>query len=120
MVDDSAALRASLSQLLDRDVGIRVIGTAEDGRDAVDKARHLAPDLVLMDLRMPRMNGLDATREILRLLPAVRVIVVTTHEGESVRAACQRAGADGFVSKGAGARQIMDEIHRVTSRCSDQ
>lgn len=115
MVDDSAAVRTSLSSLVDAHQSLEVVGTAENGRDALDKVEELAPDLVLMDLQMPEMNGLDATRSIRRRRPAVRVIVVTMHDSRSVRAACSSAGANGFVTKTAGARQILAEIRRVVS-----
>jgi DNA-binding NarL/FixJ family response regulator len=116
VVDDSAAVRASLTTLVEADEAIRVIGTAEDGREAIDKVEDLVPDLVLMDLQMPVMNGLDATKEIQRRRPAVHVIVVTTHDGQGVRAACESAGADGFVSKTAGPQEILNEIRRVVSK----
>lgn len=113
VVDDSEIVRSSLCALVDRQESLEVVGTAETGRDAVDKVEHLEPDLVLMDLQMPEMNGLDATREIRKRRAEVRVIVITMHDSQGVRTACQRAGADGFVSKTAGSREILDEIARV-------
>ncbi|HSF19157.1 MAG TPA: response regulator transcription factor [Vicinamibacteria bacterium] len=115
VVDDSAAVRKSLSLLLEAQPQLEVVGTAENGREAVDKVAELAPDVVLMDLQMPEMNGLDATMRIRCRHPAVLVIVVTTYDSAQVRAACKRAGADGFVPKAAGALRILDEIERVVS-----
>ena len=115
VVDDSAAVRTSLSALVNEQERLELIGTAADGREAVDKVETLTPDLVLMDLQMPGMNGLDATKEIQRRSPDVHVIVVTTHDGHGIRSACENAGADGFVSKNAGPEGIMTEIRRVIS-----
>jgi two-component system NarL family response regulator len=112
-VDDSAAVRRSLALLLATQQPLEVVGTAENGREAIDKVEELVPDLVLMDLQMPEINGLDATAKIRRLHPAVRVIVVTLHDNHHLRSACQCAGAHGFVSKTAGAREILGEIQRV-------
>lgn len=119
VVDDSAAVRKSLSSLLAAQPCVEVVGTAENGREAVDKVAELTPDVVLMDLQMPEMNGLDATMRIRRRYPAVQVIVVTTYDSAQVRAVCERAGADGFVPKAAGALQILDEIERVVSSSAE-
>jgi len=115
VVDDSAAVRTSLSSLVDAHQDLEVIGTAENGREAVDKVEELGADLVLMDLQMPEMNGLDATRTIRQRRPTARVIVVTMHDSQGVRAACRSAGAVGFATKSAGSREILDEINRVVS-----
>lgn len=113
VVDDSAPVRRSLASLVDAHHRLEVVGTAENGRDALDKVEELDPDLVLMDLQMPEMNGLDATAAIRDRHPEVQVIVVTTHDGPHVRAACERAGAEGFVTKRSGGQSILNEIHRV-------
>jgi DNA-binding NarL/FixJ family response regulator len=113
VVDDSAAVRRSLALLVATQQPLKVVGTAENGREAIDKVEELTPDLVLMDLQMPEINGLDATAKIRRHHPAVRVIVVTLHDNHHLRSACQRAGAHGFVSKTSGAQEILGEIQRV-------
>jgi DNA-binding NarL/FixJ family response regulator len=118
VVDDSAAVRTSLSALLDAHPSLEVVGTADNGRDAVAKVEALSPDLVVMDLQMPEMNGLDATRNIRQRHPAVQVIVITMHDSGGIRAACRLAGAHGFVSKMAGIHEILDEIRRVFDRSS--
>lgn len=114
-MDDSAAVRTSLSSLVDGHGDLEVVGTAENGRDAIDKVEELGAELVLMDLQMPEMNGLDATRTIRQRRPAVQVIVVTMHDSQGVRAACHSAGAVGFATKTAGSREILEEINRVVS-----
>lgn len=90
-----------------------VIGTAGSGREALREAKRLDPDLVLMDLHMPEMNGLEATRELLRALPRVRVIIMTVEETARMRAAARAHGAHGFVGKACMVETLAAEIRRV-------
>ncbi len=99
IADDSAVFRSALGQLLERLPQVEVIGAAEDGEHALTLVGSLRPDLVLMDLQMPRLNGLQATRKIRNQFPGVRVIVITLHDSEEWKVASVAAGADRFLSK---------------------
>ncbi len=101
IVDDHTLLRAGLRALLMQDVGFEVVGEAENGRDAIRAVGQLTPDLVLMDLTMPGMNGIEAITEIKRRYPEVRVLVMTLHTAEDYIHASLKAGADGYILKDA-------------------
>jgi DNA-binding NarL/FixJ family response regulator len=101
IVDDHTLLRAGLRALLLQDVGFEVVGEAENGRDAIRAVGQLTPDLVLMDLTMPGMNGIEAITEIKRRYPEVRVLVMTLHTAEDYIHASLKAGADGYILKDA-------------------
>ena len=101
IVDDHTLLRAGLRALLLQDVGFEVVGEAENGRDASRAVGQLTPDLVLMDLTMPGMNGIEAITEIKRRYPEVRVLVMTLHTAEDYIHASLKAGADGYILKDA-------------------
>jgi DNA-binding NarL/FixJ family response regulator len=99
VVDDSEAVRAGVRQIFEAHALIEIAGVAADGREGMDAAMALWPDLVLTDWQMPRMTGLQLTRWLRQALPATRIIVMSVHDGQSVRAACEEAGAHGFVGK---------------------
>lgn len=101
IVDDHTLLRAGLRALLVQDPGFEVVGEAENGRDAIRAVGQLTPDLVLMDLTMPGMNGIEAITEIKRRYPEVRVLVMTLHVAEDYVHASLKAGADGYILKDA-------------------
>ncbi|MEI7535915.1 MAG: response regulator transcription factor [Comamonadaceae bacterium] len=101
IVDDHTLLRAGLRALLVQDPGFEVVGEAENGRDAIRAVGQLTPDLVLMDLTMPGMNGIEAMTEIKRRYPEVRVLVMTLHAAEDYIHASLKAGADGYILKDA-------------------
>ena len=113
IVDDHALIRAVLRRLLDKDPGIEVVGEAGNGRLAISAVDLLAPHLVLMDLTMPEMNGVEATLEIKRCHPEVRVLVLTMHKSEDHVRASLEAGADGYILKDAGPEALLDAIHSV-------
>src|SRR5947209_1006346 len=113
VVDDQTVVREGLVMLLGLSPGIDVVAAAADGEEAVILASRLRPDVVLMDLRMPRCDGVAATRRILEAQPATRVIVLTTYaDDESVFAALD-AGARGYLTKDATASQIQHAIRTV-------
>jgi DNA-binding NarL/FixJ family response regulator len=109
IVDDQKVVREGLVSLIGLLPGITVVGAAVDGDDAVRQAVELRPDVVLMDLNMPRRNGIEATGQLRRLLPDAAVVVLTTYSDDTWVFAALQAGARGFLTKDAGA----DEIHRA-------
>lgn len=113
VVDDSPAAIGAISKLLKNREGIELAGSAVDGEDGLSRAEDLHPDLILMDLQMPKLDGLSATRLIRDRLPEVRVIVITVNHGEEVRQQCINGGADGFVTKDRLYQDLFSEIRRV-------
>jgi len=115
IVDDQALIRTAVSQLITQEPDFTVAGVAADGAEAVRMVRSLRPDLVLMDIRMPVMDGIDATRAIRRdpELQATRVVILTTFEDDEYVLQALRMGASGFVSKGSDADHLMQALHTV-------
>jgi DNA-binding NarL/FixJ family response regulator len=113
IVDDHTLLRAGLRALLAQDPSIEIVGEAADGRDAVRAIGQLAPNLVLMDLTMPGMNGIEAVTEIKRRYPDVRVLVMTLHKTEDFIHASLQAGADGYILKDATHEELRLAIRSV-------
>lgn len=99
IADDSAAFRNAVCRLLEKLPEVEVVGTAEDGQEAVDLVVRTRPDLVLMDLKMPRLSGLLATRKLRAEFPGVRVIIITLHASAQSKAASEAAGAVQFIPK---------------------
>ncbi|MFS0793551.1 response regulator transcription factor [Microbacterium sp. 1P10AE] len=115
VVDDQALIRAAVRDLLDSAPGIDVVGEAADGEAGVDAVRHLRPDVVVCDIRMPRMDGIEATRLICRDpdLSDTRVLILTTFEEDDYVVAALRAGASGFIGKGAEPEDIVQAVRAV-------
>lgn len=115
VVDDQTLIRSAITTLLDHTDGMRVVGQAADGREAVDETRRLRPDVVLMDIRMPGTDGITATRTICAdaELSAVRVLVLTTFEEDQYVVGALRAGASGFIGKGAEPERIVEAVRAV-------
>ena len=99
LVDDAPEFLHAIRRFLSADRGVHVVGASQSGSEALAAVPLLDPDLVLMDIDMPGMTGLEATREIKRTTPRVKVIIVTLHDWQSHRDAAQAAGADGFIHK---------------------
>ena len=110
VVDDQRLIRESIASLLDVQPGIAVVGTAGDGREAVDQALALSPDVVLMDVRMPTMDGIDALSVLRQRVPACRVVMLTTLHDEEYVVRALRAGATGYLLKDLPARELADAI----------
>ena len=113
VVDDHAILRDGICSLLERQEDIRVVGEATNGREAVERVQDLLPDLVLMDVAMPEMNGLEATRQIKARFPQVRVLILTQHDDREYVEPMLRAGASGYVLKRSGGREVINAIRQV-------
>jgi DNA-binding NarL/FixJ family response regulator len=115
IVDDDPLVRSALALMLGGQDDLDVVGEAGDGRDGVDQARRLEPDVVLMDIRMPRLNGLDATRELHARPDPPRVIVLTTFDADEHVFGALAAGADGFLLKDTPPAEIVDAIRKVSA-----
>jgi DNA-binding NarL/FixJ family response regulator len=115
VVDDQRVVRDGLSALLDVMDDVELVGAAENGSRAVELAEQLAPDVVLMDLRMPEVDGVEATRLLRERMPQVAVVVLTTHADDDSVFAALRAGARGYLTKDAGAAEIARAISLVAA-----
>jgi DNA-binding NarL/FixJ family response regulator len=113
IVDDHTLLRAGLRALLAQDPSIEIVGEAANGRDAVRAIGQLSPNLVLMDLSMPGMNGVEAMTEIKRRYPDVRILVMTLHKTEDFIHASLQAGADGYILKDATREELRLAVRSV-------
>lgn len=113
IAEDHTILREGLKSLLSSSPEFTIVGEAGDGREAIDLVERLKPDLVLTDLSMPRMNGMEAIREIKRRSPVTRLIVLTVHNTEEYILATLKAGADGYVLKDATHSELVMAIRNV-------
>jgi DNA-binding NarL/FixJ family response regulator len=113
IADDQRVVREGLAMLLGLLVGVEVVGTAEDGEQALERVRELEPDVVLMDLRMPRCDGVQATLALREQASSTKVLVLTTYADDRSVLDALRAGARGFLTKDAGAEQIEAAIAAV-------
>jgi two-component system response regulator NreC len=110
LVDDHAIVREGLRLVLSAEPTIEVIGEAEDGRQALDLADKLRPDVVVMDIAMPNLNGLEATRQIRRRTPEVQVVILTMHENRLYSLEIAKAGASGCVLKRSMGKELVTAI----------
>ena len=110
VVDDSAFMRKALTMMLESDPMIKVIGTACDGEDLLSQLKELEPDLVLMDLKMPVMNGVAATKQVLQHYPKIKVLVLTTYDDEAWILDALRSGASGYLLKDTPGSNLREAI----------
>ena len=115
LADDHAVVRAGTRQLLERQPDLRVIGEAADGEEAVRLAKELKPDLVVMDVRMPKLSGVEATRRIKAEAPEVAVLVLTAHDDDEYVFALLQAGANGYLLKTAEMEELVKAIRTVAA-----
>jgi RNA polymerase sigma factor (sigma-70 family) len=115
IADDDDLMRAGLIELLTSDPEIEIVGQASTGREAVDRARRLAPDVVLMDVRMPDLDGIAATRELSQAAPDTRVLILTTFEQDDYVFGALRAGASGFLLKRARPEELIAAVHTIAA-----
>jgi DNA-binding NarL/FixJ family response regulator len=113
LADDHAMLRDGVRMVLESHPGFEVVGTADNGRDAVRLAEELRPDIAVLDVAMPEINGLEATRAIIESSPETSVVVLSMHEGEEYLREALRAGASGYVLKRAAAKELVGAINAV-------
>jgi DNA-binding NarL/FixJ family response regulator len=113
LADDQALVRAGFALILNAEPDLEVCGEADDGEPAVALARELRPDVVLMDIRMPQLDGIEATRQITTADPAVRVLMLTTFDLDEYVVAAFRAGASGFLLKTAPRDQLVAAVRTV-------
>lgn len=113
IADDHTIVRQGLKKLLEEEQGIEVIGEATDGRDAVTKAMDLMPDIVLMDLSMPGLHGLEAARQISKRLPKTRVLILSMHKNEAYVLQSLQAGASGYILKDSASEEVATAIRSV-------
>lgn len=115
VVDDDAFVLAGIRLMLAEQGDLEIVGTASDGREAINQIRHVAPDIVLMDLRMPGMNGIEATRAIKQDPRPPRVLALTTWDTDNMIRDALAAGADGFLLKDASPQELSSAIRRAYS-----
>lgn len=115
IADDQALVRAGFRKLLEAESDIEVVGEAEDGREAIVLAERTPPDIVLMDIRMPELDGLAATRQILERMPLVRVLILTTYDLDEYVFDALKAGASGFLLKDCPTDQLIGGIRAIAS-----
>src|SRR4051812_43447296 len=115
LADDHGLARDGLRDMLEDAPDIEVVGEAADGQEALEVCQHTRPDLVLMDLRMPRMDGLTATKTLKRRYPRTSVLVITMHENPDYLLEALRAGAAGYILKDAARAEVLSAIRQVLS-----
>jgi DNA-binding NarL/FixJ family response regulator len=115
LVDDDDLMRAGLRAVLSSDQSVRVVGEASNGRAAVSAVRAHSPDLILMDVRMPDLDGIAATREVLTASPEVKVVILTTFEDDQYIFGALSAGASGFLLKRTRPEELLTAIHTVAA-----
>lgn len=115
VADDHGVLRAGLRALLNAEPDFEVVGEAADGHTALRLATELRPDVALMDLSMPGLDGIQVTRQLKEVLPGTRVLILTVHEDESLLREAIQAGASGYIIKRAVESELINAIHAVCS-----
>lgn len=113
VVDDEARIRRFARLLLESDSKVSVVGEADNGRAAADMARELSPDIILMDISMPEMNGLEAAKKILHDCPNIRIIMTTAMGTEPYRRVSMSLGASDFLDKSTLDSELIEAVHRT-------
>jgi DNA-binding NarL/FixJ family response regulator len=115
LAEDHAIVREGFRKILESEDDFKVVGEAQDGRQAVALAKKLRPDVVLMDIAMPLLNGLEATRQLLKVLPATKVLILSAHDADAYVAQAIEAGAVGFLLKQSSAPDVYRAVHELHS-----
>jgi two-component system nitrate/nitrite response regulator NarL len=113
IVDDHEMLRRGVRSLLEAKLPWEVCGEAADGTEALKKVQELKPDLVILDVTMPAMNGLEAAVQIRRIAPSVKIVIFSMHDSPAMRAEFERVGADAFVVKSAPSGELITTVLRL-------
>ena len=113
LVDDHDLVRLGINKLLSDIKGFQIVGEAKSGEEAIEKVGKLKPDIVLMDVKMPGMGGLEATKRVVKQYPKVKVLVVTVYGDEPYPSRVLQAGATGYMTKGAGVEEMIQAINSV-------
>ena len=113
IVDDHRAFRAGLKEVINRQADMEVVGVAEDGEKAVALTRDLRPDVILMDVKMPVMDGAEATSRILAEMPGMKILALSIYADDGFMAGMMRAGALGYILKGCDIDELSDAIRRA-------
>ena len=119
IVDDHALMRETTQVMLEGEPDVEVVGEAVNGRHALDLCRQLRPDVVLMDVRMPEMDGLTATRAIKEELPAISILLLTAYESNDYRREGASAGAVGYILKDAPRQQLLEVVRKALGQSSE-
>ena len=115
IADDHGILREAIASLLNNEFGMEVIGEAQDGRTAVQLAKELHPDVIIMDIAMPNLNGIEATRQIVREMPNIKVIALSVYADRRSVREMLKAGASGYVPKQCAFKELVTAIQNVVS-----
>jgi two-component system, NarL family, response regulator LiaR len=116
LADDHEAFRRELRAIVDCESDMEVVGEAANGKEAVDMARRLVPDVVIMDINMRFMNGIDATLYLSKELPSVNVLILSMHSSPYLTKAVKGSGARGYMLKGADAEELMGAVRLVSKK----
>ncbi|AZR74945.1 DNA-binding response regulator [Anoxybacter fermentans] len=113
VADDHLLVREGICKLLELDEKITIVGEAVDGEDVVNKAKELKPDLILMDLNMPKLSGVQASKQIKSLFPEIKIIILTIHDDEEYVYEVLKAGAEGYLQKDVSAEELRSALQMV-------
>ena len=114
VADDHEVVRRGIRDLLEERANWKVVGEAVTGREAVEKTKELNPEIIIMDLAMPGLNGLEATREIVRVAPQANVLILTVHESEDLAQEVLAAGAHGYIFKSDAGRDLLNAVEALS------
>jgi DNA-binding NarL/FixJ family response regulator len=120
IVDDHDLMRKSTQIMLEGELDLEVIGEAVNGRQALELCRQLRPDVVLMDVRMPEMDGLTATREIKKEMPAISILMVSAYESEDYRREAASAGATDYILKDADRHELLEAVRAALGQRGEE
>lgn len=118
IADDHDIVRTGMKALLEDQPGWQVVAEAATGRQAVDKAKATTPDVVVLDVTMPELNGLEAARQIKKLLPQIEILILTVHESEQIAAEVLKVGARGYILKSDAGRELVAAVKAVSAHKS--